>query len=109
MANNKVENRSDSSIARMTKAEVQAWVKRWQLVDAFQREERLTRAAAARLRALEKLLKWAQDTGWSSGILAEIDEIQERWQGLRNVVEQRDAFMSSRQSQRSSRRQRRER
>ena len=67
----------------MTKAELEAWRKRWELVEEVQRHELQTMPLAEKLRQFERLREWARQLGWEKSLREGDDELLHRWNRLR--------------------------
>ncbi len=69
----------------MTRAEGRAFKKRWEAVNAFEREELRRTPTDLKLRQLGTLMAWAKQPGWAEQLQAEEAEVWERWARLRKL------------------------
>jgi hypothetical protein len=73
---------------RMSKAEAQAYVARWNLVNEAEREELRTTPMEVKFRQFESLMRMAIALGWTESPAAEEAEVaavRERWNRLRRA------------------------
>jgi hypothetical protein len=70
---------------RATRAEIQAFAARWQLVNRAEECELRQTSATQKLRQLAALMASAGDFGWREGLAAEDEEVRRRWQQLRSA------------------------
>jgi hypothetical protein len=85
MQNNKRKKRSKKATGVMTKAQVRAWAKRWQLVNAREIEELRATPVTVKYRQLVNLMRSAHELGWVTTTNAEVNEVRERWKRLRRA------------------------
>jgi hypothetical protein len=77
---------NEGSSKRLTKAQAQAFQKRWEILDAAEREELASTPMALKFRQLAALMASAQKLGWTEELAAEEDEVRKRWARLRQVL-----------------------
>jgi len=65
--------------------EAQAYLQRWQRVNAREREELRAADPAVKLRQLESLLTSVDAMGWRDALAEGEDEVRERWIKLRKA------------------------
>ncbi len=70
---------------RLTKGEVQAFRKRWEIVNAAEREELGSTPISQKFRQLSALLMSARKLGWTEALGVEEDQVRERWAKLREM------------------------
>jgi transcriptional regulator with XRE-family HTH domain len=68
---------------RLTKGEAQAYKRRWEAVNAAEREELASTPVAHKFRQVAALLASAQKLGWTEAQTTEKDQVRERWARLR--------------------------
>ena len=73
------------AIRKMTRAEATAWKERWEIVNAFEREELRAASPALRMRQLGTLMQWVFEMGWQGSLGAEESAVRERWKRLRRA------------------------
>jgi len=71
------------SAGRMSKGEAQAFKRRWEAVNAAEREELASTPVADKFRQVAALLASAGKLGWTESLAAEEDLVRERWARLR--------------------------
>lgn len=74
---------NEAPAGRLTKAQAQAFQKRWELVTVAEKEELVSTPMALKLRQLAALMASAQKLGWTGAQAAEEDEVRRRWSKLR--------------------------
>jgi hypothetical protein len=78
----------DSGMTRrkkMTKAEAQAWMARWRLVNEAERKELQATPPEVSLRQLAALMASVDQISWREALEAEQAEVWERWNRLRKA------------------------
>jgi hypothetical protein len=70
---------------KMTKAEAQAWMERWRLVNEVTIEEARAATPEERLRDLDQLGKWGQFLGWPADD-PQVEEVRQRWIRLKELM-----------------------
>jgi hypothetical protein len=70
----------------LTKAEAEAFRKRWQLVNAREEEELRATSIEVKWQQFNTLLRWARQFGWSEALKEGEAEVRERWIRLRKVL-----------------------
>lgn len=70
---------------RLTKGGARAFQKRWEIVNAAEREELASTPVTHKFRQLAALLISAKKLGWTDPLGAEEDQVRERWAKLREV------------------------
>lgn len=73
------------SAARLTRGEAQAFKKRWEAVNAAEREELAATPVAHKFRQLAVLLASAGKLGWTGALAAEEEQVRDRWARLRRL------------------------
>jgi transcriptional regulator with XRE-family HTH domain len=73
----------EGSTGRLIRAEAQAFKRRWEMVNAAEREELRSTKMALKFRQVAALLTSAGKLGWTGGLAAEEDLVRERWVRLR--------------------------
>ena len=68
---------------KMTKAEAEAWKKRWRLVNELEVQELRSTSMDLKVRQLGTLMRLAFHLGWVDKLAAEEQEVRSRWQRLR--------------------------
>ena len=68
----------------MTKSELQAYRKRWKIVNDAEREELRGSSPELRLRQFAALMASVDAFGWRSALEEGVDEVRKRWQRLRS-------------------------
>jgi putative transcriptional regulator len=71
------------STGRLTKGEAQAFKRRWEAVNAAEREELASTSAAHKFRQVAALQASAEKLGWTKAMAAEEDLVRQRWARLR--------------------------
>lgn len=69
---------------QMTRAEVQAYQKRWQKVNAMEREELRSANLELKFRQLAALMASVDAFGWRRALAEGESEVRERWKRLRS-------------------------
>jgi len=69
--------------ARLTRVEAQAFKRRWEAVNAAEREELGSTPVADKFRQLAALLASAGKLGWTEDLEVEEGQVRERWARLR--------------------------
>lgn len=69
----------------MTKQEARAFVRRWALVNAREREELRATTPDQKLRQVAALMDSVQLFGWDRALAAEEDEVRSRWARLQRA------------------------
>jgi hypothetical protein len=69
----------------MTREEARAYLARWRLVNAREREELRAAAPEAKLRQLAALMESVDALGWRDVLAQGEDEVRERWGQLRKA------------------------
>jgi hypothetical protein len=67
----------------VTPEQAAAYVERWRLVDAFEREELRRTPPAAKLHQVEMLAEMADALGWREALEADDARVRELWRRLR--------------------------
>jgi transcriptional regulator with XRE-family HTH domain len=70
----------------VTRAQAQAFQKRWQALQEAEAEELAFTPGAEKFRQLTGLLASAQQLGWTKVLTGEDDELRQRWARLRRVL-----------------------
>ena len=70
---------------RLTPAEARAFVERWRLVNAAERDELRATPVAVKFRQLAALMASVDQLGWSDALAEEEAEVRERWRRLREA------------------------
>jgi transcriptional regulator with XRE-family HTH domain len=70
-------------VGRLTREEAQAFRRRWESVNAAEREELASTPVADKFRQLAALVASGVKLGWAEGAAAEEDIIRQRWARLR--------------------------
>jgi len=73
----------EGSAGRLTREEAQAFKRRWETVNAAEREELGSTPVAHKFRQLAALLASAGKLGWTEALAEEEDLVRERWARLR--------------------------
>lgn len=73
------------SSARMTRRQVADFLRRWRLVNEFEREELRRTTVTKKLRQLAAMMALARGMKWTRALAAEEQEVRERWQRLRRA------------------------
>jgi transcriptional regulator with XRE-family HTH domain len=73
----------EGSAGRLTRGEAQAFKRRWETVNAAEREELGSTPVAHKFRQLAALLASAGKLGWTEALAEEEDLVRERWARLR--------------------------
>ncbi|HZU38373.1 MAG TPA: hypothetical protein VFA18_20780 [Gemmataceae bacterium] len=68
---------------RTTRAEMQAFVRRWQRIGKLERDELRRTPAEIKLRQLAALMASVDTFGWREALSGEEDIVRQRWQRLR--------------------------
>jgi transcriptional regulator with XRE-family HTH domain len=68
---------------RLTRKEAQAFKRRWEAVNAAEKEELASTSAADKFRQVAALLASAGKFGWTEAQTVEEDQVRERWARLR--------------------------
>jgi len=71
------------SASGLSKGEAQAFKRRWEDVNAAEREELASTPVALKFRQVEALLASAGNLGWKETLSGEVDLVRERWTRLR--------------------------
>jgi len=71
------------SVGRLTKGEAQAYKKRWETVNAAENEELASTPVADKFRQVAALLASAGKLGWTETLVAEDEQVRDRWARLR--------------------------
>jgi transcriptional regulator with XRE-family HTH domain len=71
------------SASPLTKGDAQAFKRRWQVVNAAEREELASVPITHKFRQIEALMASAGKLGWTEAPGAEDDQVRERWARLR--------------------------
>jgi len=71
------------SAGRLTRGEAQAFKRRWEAVNAAEREELASTPVADKFRQVAALVASVGKLGWAEGMAAEEDIIRQRWARLR--------------------------
>jgi hypothetical protein len=70
---------------RLSKAEVQAFRKRWRLANEREIQELRSTPLDVKLQQFNTLLAWAHQMGWTADLREGEAEVRERWIRLRNA------------------------
>jgi predicted house-cleaning noncanonical NTP pyrophosphatase (MazG superfamily) len=70
---------------RITKSEALAFRKRWETVNAVEKEELRKTPENKKIGQLAMLMHFAQEIGWARGSEKEMKEVRNRWNKLRKV------------------------
>ena len=70
---------------RITKSEAMAFRKRWEIVNAVEKEELRNISADEKLGQLIILMTSAKELGWTKALEIEANEVRDRWNVLRKV------------------------
>ena len=73
----------EGSAGRLTRGEAQAFKRRWEAVNAAEREELASTPVIQKFRQLAALLASAGHLGWTKTLAAQEDLVRERWARLR--------------------------
>jgi transcriptional regulator with XRE-family HTH domain len=68
---------------RLTRGEAQAYRRRWEAVNAAEREELASTPVADKFRQVAALAASGEKLGWTEALAAEEDQIRQRWARLR--------------------------
>lgn len=68
---------------KIDKAEIRAWMERWQAVNEFERNERLAMSLEERFAQLARLMRTARTLGLHSSTEAENQAVRDRWLRLK--------------------------
>jgi hypothetical protein len=68
---------------KMDKAEIRAWMDRWELVEEAHREELRTTPMETKLRQLAVMMHTARTLGWKTTTEADLRRIRGRWARLK--------------------------
>lgn len=71
------------SAGRLTRGEAQAFKRRWEAVNAAEKEELASTPVADKFRQVAALLASAGKLGWTEALAAEEDLVRQRWARLR--------------------------
>ena len=71
--------------AKTKKEEYQDYLKRWQRINAYEREELRATLPETRLRQFFSLLEMARSMNWQTSTVAENEEVRARWNRLRKA------------------------
>jgi transcriptional regulator with XRE-family HTH domain len=71
------------SASRLTRGEAQAYRRRWEAVNAAEREELISMPIAHKFRQIAALQASAGKFGWTEALAAEEDQVRQRWARLR--------------------------
>lgn len=74
-----------NSANRLTRGEAQSFRKRWEMVNAAEREELASTPVSQKFRQVAGLLISARKLGWTEALEAEEDQVRERWAKLREM------------------------
>jgi hypothetical protein len=72
--------------SRLTKAEAQAFRKRWEAVNAAEREELRATPMARKFQQLTALMASVSQIGWVDKLAEEETEVRDRWNQLRRIL-----------------------
>lgn len=70
---------------RITKSEAMAFKKRWEIENAFEKEELRIISTDEKLEQLIMLMTSAKELGWTGVLEGETGEVRDRWNVLRKV------------------------
>jgi transcriptional regulator with XRE-family HTH domain len=73
----------EGSASRLTKAEAQKFKRRWEAVNAAEREELRSTPVDHKFRQVAALLASAGKLGWTEPLAVEEDQVRQRWAQLR--------------------------
>lgn len=73
----------------MTKTEAKKFRKRWEMVNAAEREELRKTPAEVKFRQLEALMASVDQLGWADALAAEEESVRARWQKLKAAYQTR--------------------
>jgi putative transcriptional regulator len=73
----------EGSAGRLTRGEAQAFKRRWEVVDAAEKEELASTPVSQKFGQLAALLASAGQLGWTEALAAEEELVRERWARLR--------------------------
>jgi transcriptional regulator with XRE-family HTH domain len=68
---------------RLTRGEAQAYKRRWEAVNAAEREELASTPVADKFRQVAALLSSGEKLGWTEALAAEEEQVRQRWARLR--------------------------
>lgn len=71
----------------ITKEKMQAYLTRWQIVNAAEREELLNTSMEQKLLQLNSLLLSVKQMGWEDSLKEGEAEVRERWNRLRKAYD----------------------
>jgi len=72
---------------QLSKAEAQAYLKRWRRVNALQTAELRRMTPAQKLDEVARLMQWAQEFGWTEKLSAEDAAVRNTWARLRKAYQ----------------------
>ncbi|MCL4705437.1 hypothetical protein KJ068_09770 [bacterium] len=75
----------------MTKAEAKKFRKRWQMVNAAEREELRKTPPEVKFRQLEALMASVDQLGWADALAAEEESVRARWRRLKSAYQSRES------------------
>ena len=81
-----VQGMSQDSRNRLTPEQARAYAQRWELVNDREGEELRAMTHEQKLRQLAALMASAKALGWDEALDAEDAEVRERWQRLREIL-----------------------
>ena len=67
---------------KMTRDEAKAWKERWEIVNAFEREELRAASPLSRMRQVAALMRSAKELGWSNALAEGEELVRARWTRL---------------------------
>jgi len=73
------------SAGRLTRGEAQAFKRRWEAVNAAEREELAATPVAHKFHQLAALMTSAEKLGWTEALAAEESQVRDRWTRLRRA------------------------
>lgn len=73
------------SASRLTRREAQAFKRRWEAVNAAEREELAATPVAHKFHQLAALMTSAAELGWTEALAAEESQVRDRWTRLRRA------------------------
>jgi len=69
----------------MNKADVQAWRRRWRLVNAFEKQELRATTVETKFRQLAAMMQTALVLNWETSTEAELKALRQRWIRLKRA------------------------
>jgi len=72
---------------RLSKAEAQAYLKRWRRVNALQTAALRCMTPAQKLDEVARLMQWAHEFGWTEKLSAEDAAVRNTWARLRKAYQ----------------------